>query len=118
MIDALILAGNNKLVWGLTMLMMNLGARYIAADMGASHEIILNNHIAKKLIVFSLFFVATRDIPISVLMTILYVIVIDGLLHDKSKYCIVPKALLTGEKDNSAVQNYTYNLAILNKQYT
>ena len=112
MYDILVLASNNKLIWGLTMLLMNLGARYLAADLGISHEKFLNNHITKKLIIFSLFFVATRDIPISFLMTILYVIIVDGLLHDKSKYCIVPKTVITGQ-NNSAVENYNTNLDAL-----
>jgi hypothetical protein len=92
---------------------MNLGARYLAADLGTSHDKILNNQITKKLIIFSLFFVATRDIPTSILMTILYVILIDGLLHDKSKYCIVPKEVITGQKNNSVLENYLSNLQLL-----
>ena len=68
MYEILMLASNNKLVWGMTMLLMNLGARYLAADLGTSHDKILNNQITKKLIIFSLFFVATRDIPTSILM--------------------------------------------------
>jgi hypothetical protein len=44
----------------------------------------------KKIILFSMFFVATRDIITAFLLTLLYIFVIDGLLHEKRKFCIVP----------------------------
>jgi len=76
------------------MLLMNFGSKYIVGDLGQAHDKILSNQIVKKLIVFSLFFVATRDIITAFLMTILYVIIVDGILHEKSKFCIVPKKVL------------------------
>ena len=113
--ETIALANNNKLFWGLTMLLMNFGSRYIVGDLGKSHEKILTNHIVKKAIVFSLFFVATRDIIIAFILTIVYIIVIDGILHDKSKFCIVPKKLIS---DEQVIENSTYkkNLAFLHEQ--
>lgn len=81
---------NNKIVWGLTMLLLNLGSRFIVADLGKFHEALLTNEFVKKIILFSMFFVATRDIITAFLLTILYIFVIDGLLHEKRKFCIVP----------------------------
>ena len=77
--------------WGITMLLLNLGSRFIVADLGKFHETILANEYFKKLILFSMFFVATRDILAAFVLTILYIIVIDGLLHEKRKFCIIPK---------------------------
>lgn len=110
MFGVLELANNNRLIWGLTMLLMNLGAKYLSADLGKAHEKLLNNALTKKMIIFSLFFVATRDIILSFLLTILYVVIIDGLLHESSKYCVVPQKIVTGQQDNSAVNTYKYNI--------
>lgn len=85
------LLNNNKILWGVTMLMLNFGSRFVVADLGKFHEYILTNNIVKKLIVFSMFFVATRDIITAFLLTLIYIFVIDGLLHEKRKFCIVPK---------------------------
>ncbi len=41
-----------------------------------------------------MFFVATRDILAAFVLTILYIIIIDGLLHEKRKFCIIPKKYL------------------------
>ena len=86
---------NNKIVWGVTILLLNVGSRYIVADLGKFHESILTNEYVKKIILFSMFFVATRDILTAFLLTILYIFVIDGLLHEKRKFCIVPNKYKT-----------------------
>jgi len=90
MYEFLILLNNNKILWGVTMLLLNVGSRYVVADLGKFHESILTNEYVKKIILFSMFFVATRDIVTAFLLTILYIFIIDGLLHEKRKYCIVP----------------------------
>jgi len=112
MFQLLSLANNNRVIWGLTMLLMNLGARYISADLGKSHEKILQSQVVKKLIIFSLFFVATRDILLSFLLSILYVIIIDGILHENSKFCIVPKSLVDDKasKTDSTLATYQTNI--------
>lgn len=75
------------------MIMVNLGSRYVIGDLGKFHDYILNQEIVKKIITFCLFFVATRDITISFVLTILYVIVIDGMLHEKRAFCILPQKM-------------------------
>lgn len=91
MIEFLDILNNNRMFWGITMLLLNLGSRFVVADLGKIHETILANEYFKKLILFSMFFVATRDILAAFVLTILYIIVIDGLLHEKRKFCIIPK---------------------------
>lgn len=81
---------NQKIAAGLAMLTLNIGARYIQADLGKFHDLILSNEYIKKIIVFSLFFVATRDASIAFLLTIFYIIVIDGILHEKRKFSLIP----------------------------
>lgn len=85
------LLNNNKILWGATMLLLNFGSRFVVADLGKFHESILANQFVKKIIVFSMFFVATRDIITAILLTLVYIFIIDGLLHEKRKFCIVPK---------------------------
>ena len=84
----------NKFVWGLSMLLLNFGAKYVVGDLGRIHEMILASEVTKKIIIFSLFFVATRDIITAFILTLIYIFVIDGLLHEKRKFCIVPQSTL------------------------
>jgi hypothetical protein len=86
---------NSKIVAGLAMLMLNLGSRYVQSDLSKSHEVVLSNEYVKKVIVFSLFFVATRDLKIAFLLTIFYILIVDVILHDRRKFCLVPKKYTT-----------------------
>lgn len=114
LLETIALANNNKIFWGLTMLLMNFGSRYLIGDLGKAHEKILTNQLVKRLIVFSLFFVATRDIITAFLLTMLYIFIIDGLLHEKSKFCIVPKKMIDETTASSSNSNqYKKNLAYL-----
>lgn len=79
----------NKFFWGVTMLLLNFGSRYVIGDLGKIHEQFLANEIVKKIITFSLFFVATRDIIIAFVLTILYVLIVDGVLHEKRNFSLV-----------------------------
>lgn len=97
--NILVMLNQSKIVWGLSMMLLQFGARYVIADLGKAHEIILTNEISKKIIVLALFFVATRDILTSFILTIIYVIVIDGMLHEKKKLCLLPKSFYNSHTD-------------------
>lgn len=92
------LLNNSKIVSGVALLMLNIGSRYIQADFGKAHDMLLSNEYVKKLIIMSMFFVATRDISIAFLLTILYIIIIDGVLHEDRKWCLIPKKYISQGK--------------------
>lgn len=101
MIEHLQLLNNNKLFWGITMVLMNIGSRYVVTDLGKIHERILTNELVKKVIIFSMFFVATRDILTAFMLTVSYTFVVDGLLHEKRKFCIVPRKFITSTSNSN-----------------
>lgn len=109
MFDTLALANNSKMFWGLTMIMINMGSKYVMADLGKLEEKVLKSELVKKLIVFCMFFVATRDIITAFVLTILYVILIDGIFHENRKFTV----LSTDEIKNEAYEKYLRNIYIL-----
>ena len=99
MSEFLFALNGNKWVAGISMLLLNIGARYLHADLGKIHEMILSNEYVKKLIVFAMFFVATRDVITAFLLTLLYIFIIDGLLHESRKFCIIPKQYIPTQNE-------------------
>ena len=99
------LLNNSKITAGVALLMMNLGAKYIQADLGKIHEKILSNTYVKKIIVFCMFFLATRDAAVSFLLTIIYIIIIDGVLHEDRKFCLIDL------KKKNTYEKYINNLS-------
>ena len=105
----------NKIMWGVSMLLLNIGSRYVIADLGKGHEYILTSQIVKKLVVMSMFFVATRDLLTSFLLTIAYVLIVDGILHEKKHFCLLPKTVLEKvNKTNISNEDYLRARNIIN----
>jgi|UniRef100_A0A6C0BE16 type IV secretory pathway VirB3-like protein len=99
----------NKFFWGVTMLLLNFGSRFVIGDLGKVHEQILANEFVKKIITFSLFFVATRDIVIAFVLTILYIVIIDGILHEKRRFCMIPQKYI---KTHTQISDEEYQRAL------
>lgn len=101
---------NSKILAGVSMILMNLGSRYVMSDLGIVHNRILSSEIVKKIIVFAMFFVATRDILTAFMLTISYIFIVDGVLHEKRRFCIVPeKYRQTSQTENEqklTIQDY------------
>lgn len=90
--EALLTLNNNKILWGLSMILLNMGSKYVIGDLGKTHETLMKSELFKKVILMAMFFVATRDVVTSFLLTVLYVILIDGILHERRNFAVVQAA--------------------------
>ena len=81
---------NSKFFAGAMMLLMNLGARNIAMELSEMHEKILNHKFVRRLLVFVLVFYATRDVKVSIIITIIFIILVSGIFNEDSEFCILP----------------------------
>jgi hypothetical protein len=79
----------SKIFLGITMLVLNIGSKYIVAEIGDFHERLLDNDLVKRFILFSLFFVATHDVVLALLLTFVFSCIVYGFFHEKSKYSFV-----------------------------
>jgi hypothetical protein len=80
---------SSKITIGIAMIMFNLGSKYIIMDISKNQEQFFKNIIIRRLTLFCIFFVATRDIFISLVLTAVFVVLAFGLFHQDSKYCIL-----------------------------
>lgn len=106
-LDVIPFLNNNKIMWGITMLVLNMGSKYIMADLGKAHEELMKKDYVKKIVLFSMFFVATRDMLTSFMLTVLYVIVVDGLLHEHRNFSITKHIVdMSNEPKKNAYEKY------------
>jgi fatty-acid desaturase len=91
MIDTVLLnLSNSKLFSGCIMLLTNIGGKYLVLDMPTNMEKIFSKFFVLRLLVlFSIFFMATRDVKISILLTLLFFIVVRYFINEKSTFCVV-----------------------------
>jgi len=86
---------NNKYFTGIMMLVLNLGSRFLVMELSDTQEQMLSNKIIRRFIVFTVVFIATKDIYVSFIVTAVFIILVSGLFNENSKYCIVTKPVIT-----------------------
>ena len=82
---------NSKYFAGITMILLNLGSKYISMDLSQTHENILGSKLFRRIIMFVVVFTATRDVLISIIITFAFIVLVSILSHDESNYCLIPK---------------------------
>ena len=93
---------NNKIFAGVVILIMNICSRYATLELSKSQEYYVKYIFGKQLLLFAIIWIGTRDIIISIVLTILFLILADYLLNDQSKYCIIPS--------NCKVEDFSGNI--------
>lgn len=84
---------DNRLVWGITALLFNVGQRHVFSDLGKVHEHLLTRGPVKLLVVMSMFFMFTRDIVVTLGLTGIYFLVFMDMLHENGRFSVVPRAV-------------------------
>ena len=75
---------------GLAMIILNIGSKYIEIGLSKTQEQAIRNSIAREVLIFTIVFVGTKDVIMSILMTAAFIIMADFLLNANSRYCICP----------------------------
>ena len=77
-IDAL---AKSPFVIGMMMLLLNIGSRYVVHEFSDNDEEYSNNILIRRLTIFAVCFVGTRDLVVSILLTAGFVILASGFLR-------------------------------------
>ena len=75
----------NKLFIGLVMVIVNIGARFIIEELSDEQRAFVKSDIARKVIVFSSVFMATRDLGIAAIVTLIFIILFKEILKKDEK---------------------------------
>ena len=95
----------SKFFIGLSMILLNIGSKYVDFKFTKSQEQLLRNGIAREILIFTIVFMGTRDILYAILLTAAFVILSEHVFNEKSRYCLVSKkikqinALIDTDKD-------------------
>ena len=75
--DSFSCINENKYIIGLTMIMLNIGARFIIDELDDDLRKIISNTIVRRVVIFCSFFMATKDLFTAIVLTIIFVILIN-----------------------------------------
>jgi len=76
---------------GLMILLANIGSRFIVLEFSKTQEQFLSGEFMRKIFIFAAAFVATRDLIIALIFTIGFTILVSGIFHEHSRFCLLPE---------------------------
>ena len=81
----------SKYFAGMMMLVLNLGSRFLVMELSESQEQLLSNKIIRRFVIFTVVFISSRDIMVSLVVTAIFIVLVSGIFNENSKYYILPK---------------------------
>ena len=102
-IDFINYLNTSPFFYAIVMLLLNLGSKYVDIELPDEHKEFLSNNITRRVVIFTIVFMATRDIITSLIVTCLFIILIFNLLNKKSKYCLLPSSFKKLDENQDGV---------------
>tara|TARA_B100001094_G_C17874195_1_gene643589 strand:- start:37 stop:411 length:375 start_codon:yes stop_codon:yes gene_type:complete len=75
--ESLSCINENKYIIGLTMIMLNIGARFIIDELDDDLRKLISNTVVRRVVIFCSFFMATKDLFTAIVLTVIFVILIN-----------------------------------------
>lgn len=82
---------SSKVLIGIAMIVFNLGSKFLVIDMSKTQQQFFKNIIIRRLTLFCIFFVATRDIGVSLILTATFIVIAFNIFNEDSKYSVLSK---------------------------
>ncbi len=86
MLDYLNSLASSPLFLGISILLVNVGSRFITHELSGNDEEYQRNIILRRLTIFAACFVGTKDIITSILLTAAFVVIAGGLFRGKGPF--------------------------------
>lgn len=84
----------NKIFIGMSLIMINIGSRYITQDFTEIQTKLMSSKVFKQLVLVCIFFTATRDILLSIILSFLFSAIVFGLLDEKKQFNLLHSSIL------------------------
>lgn len=91
--ESIMSLNNNKYFAGVIMILLNIGSKYITIELSKNQEQYLKHYVSRLLLIFSVAWMGTRDIYISIILTSSFIVMTEYLFNEQSNYCVLPSYL-------------------------
>ena len=99
---------NSKFFAGILMILMNLGSKYISLELSETQDEFFSNIVIRRIMIFVVIFIATKDVVTSLIITACFVILVSGLFNENSKFC-----LIRNNCKQTTILKYRYHLIVI-----
>jgi len=74
----------------LMILILNIGSKYLDLNIGYTMQQLLATTAMKILIIFTMIYTATRDVYLSLGLSLVFWFMMEYVLHEESELCLIP----------------------------
>jgi len=82
---------NSKLFAGLMIIVLNISSKFVNIKLSKSMESYLRHTFSRDILIFAIAWMGTRDIYIALIISLIFIIFMDFLLHEDSMFCCLPQ---------------------------
>jgi hypothetical protein len=101
---------NSKIFAGLMIITLNIVSKFVNIKLSKTMESYLKYTFSKQILVFAIAWMGTRDIYIALIITFIFVVCMEYLFHEDSRFYILPESfrdhhlsLLENEKNGENI---------------
>ena len=80
---------SNKIVMGIVMLLINVVSKYATIELSDTQQEYFNNTIIRHIFLFLILFSSTKDLFLSIILLVSFIIMAQYLFNEKSRFCIL-----------------------------
>jgi hypothetical protein len=91
LLDHVKVINDSKLFAGLMIIVLNVASKFVNIKLSKTIESYMKNTFSRNILVFAIAWMGTRDIWVAVIITIVFVFLIDYLLNEESIFCCLPE---------------------------
>ena len=86
---------NSKIFAGIMIILMNVASKFVNFRLSKTMESYLKHTFSRDILVFAAAWMGTRDIYIALIITILFMICVNYLFNENSRFCCLSEQFTT-----------------------
>lgn len=84
----------SKIFAGIMIIIINIASKFVTFKLSKTMESYLKFTFSRNVLVFAITWMGTRDLYISIIITLLFIFVTDFLMNEKSQFCCLPSSFI------------------------
>ena len=112
----------SKIFAGLMIIILNVSSKYVNLKLSKTMESYLKHTFNRDILVFAISWMGTRDIYVALIIMSLFIIFVDFIFNEESKYCCLPEqftdyhiSLLDSSKNSLSPEEIKHAEQVLEK---
>lgn len=81
---------SSKFFAGLMIIVLNIASRFVNIKLSKTMESYLKFTFSRQILIFAITWMGTRDIYIALIFSIVFILCIDFLFNEESRFCVLP----------------------------